>query len=343
MATVQYNFKIEETLKEEIEKKLMQSGAENKAEFLQEVISSYIPTKSNIDMSKFDNVNKDSKEAIHKAFKHIIGLLDTNISYTKQEAIYIEIDKEKLTEEREAFVSNIEKINAEHKTELEKIQSENKEVLAITIGEKEELALQVKNFKKDSLKINTELNNAQKIAEQVNTVIEENKGLREVIKEGKTKENNLLKELNTINKAISKNKEDLIKAELTLANKDKEIAELKKSIDNNTKHLQEIKKEVSILEKNLIEKEFEKKSQNDTIFRIEKNNAELKKTINGLQTSHTKDIQIEKKKYDKDIAEVKKELDSTKQELYISIGKLEVLQEKETQKVTPTKKEEKKK
>ena len=115
----------------------------------------------------------------------------------------------------------------------------------------------------------------------------------------------------------------------------------KKEILNIQEHIKVLEKEhlqkVSTLNETILKSSFEIEKKNETILRIEKNNVELEKNIKSLSSTHTKDIQSFQKKYDIKIASMRKELDSTKQELYISIGKLDVLE----QKVTSTKKEEK--
>ena len=122
---VQYNFKIEEELKEQVEEALRGSGAENKSAFLGELLSNYNTNKTNnadieIDLSKYDNLTKQNKEAVSNAFKHILGTLDNNLSSTKQNAIYIEEEKKALVEKEEGFNIELLKVKAAAGEKVEK-------------------------------------------------------------------------------------------------------------------------------------------------------------------------------------------------------------------------------
>ena len=86
----QYNFKIEEDLKAELEATQQQSEINNKEEFLTALLNSYKSYQASqidtdIDLSKYETVSKQTKTVIHEAFKHILSTIESNNTNTKQQ------------------------------------------------------------------------------------------------------------------------------------------------------------------------------------------------------------------------------------------------------------------
>ena len=135
MAQTQYNFKIEEDLKDEAD--LLSNDFNNKQEFLQALLSSYKTLKSSnvdtdIDMSKYENINAQTKSMLSDTFKHIIYTLQQNSTTTQQGLISLEKDKKSIEEERESFQKQIEILKAEANQELLDVQKLHKLELEAT-------------------------------------------------------------------------------------------------------------------------------------------------------------------------------------------------------------------
>jgi len=363
MSTItQYNFKIEEALKEKIEEVLEKTDL-NKGELLEKMLQSYeiqlSTIDTNIDFKEIDFLSQKDKEAFQKAFLYGIRKIEENTSRTKQEYIYIDTEKKSLIEKEELQKAELEKMKLEYLESFNALQEKNKNLSS---------TIQSKDTQLKELQI--ELSRVSKVSEQVEFISGENSSLRLDLKaielEKKDIEISRKKDIENIEvshqKAISSLELSMKKAIEKVENEKKDIqttmkkelhsvqVELKnietshkKEMSNVQEHIKALETEhiekVSTLNETILKSSFEIEKKNETILRIEKNNVEFEKSIKGLQTSHTKDIQAEKKKNDSEVVSLRKELDSIKKELYLSMGKLEVLQEKKTQKVVSTKKE----
>lgn len=127
----QVNFNIPDELKEAYDKALNDSGAENKPEFFEQMLKAFtVHQASNvdtdIDLSKYESVDTQAKESISNAFKHILTLLDGNVSTTKANAIYIDTEKKALVEKEEAFKAQLEKLTTDTNAEILTIKGECK-------------------------------------------------------------------------------------------------------------------------------------------------------------------------------------------------------------------------
>lgn len=267
---VQYNFKIEDQLKARLEKALEESGAENKSDFLEQMVSAYIVHQSNtvnanIDLSKYENVNEQTKEVMNNAFRHILTTLDGNFSNTKQEAIYLDVERKALTEKEEVYKNKIFKLKADTNTEIEAVKTEASKLFSDAKETAEHLSSKLQTLKASKEALEKEFANVSKVADQVQFITNENKELREVNRTGealaKNKETELLNQIKSITGELTSAKEVSLKEEIESKNKDKEIKALKdqlaqmiKTSDKSISLLKaEHKAETEILNKELLD------------------------------------------------------------------------------------------
>ncbi len=267
---VQYNFKIEDQLKARLEKALEESGAENKSDFLEQMVSAYIVHQSNtvnanIDLSKYENVNEQTKEVMNNAFRHILTTLDGNFSNTKQEAIYLDVERKALTEKEEVYKNKIFKLKADTNTEIEAVKTEASKLFSDAKETAEHLSSKLQTLKASKEALEKEFANVSKVADQVQFITNENKELREVNRTGealaKNKETELLNQIKSITGELTSAKEVSLKEEIESKNKDKEIKALKdqlaqmiKTSDKSISSLKaEHKAETEILNKELLD------------------------------------------------------------------------------------------
>ena len=98
----QYNFKIEDSLKNELENLHNETGL-GKEDFLKKMLNSYkneTLTKINteIDLSKYDNIDTSTKLAINDTFKHLLAIIEANTTNCKLNASHVELEKKSLDE-----------------------------------------------------------------------------------------------------------------------------------------------------------------------------------------------------------------------------------------------------
>jgi chromosome segregation ATPase len=179
----QYNFYIDDELKEKTEKVLADSGITGKPKFLEEMVKVYqihlaSKTDIKIDMSAYQNTNEQSKEAIQKAFTHILTTLDYNFSTLQQDKIYIEEEKQTLDSRTEEVKIEVEKLKLEAHEELKKLTVKNELEKSTFIEENKKILEE--NIKNRELleKSQKELKSLSSIAEQTNNIMQENKELR---------------------------------------------------------------------------------------------------------------------------------------------------------------------
>jgi len=158
---LQYNFKIDANLKSELEKTLLESHSSNKSEFLGNMLKAYqaqkaSSTQTELDLSKYESVSEEAKNAIGKSFKHILTLLDANSSTVKQEQIKI----------HEAYKS-IKEVQENSTAEINAIKLDAEERISKAENKAEELAIR-----------NKDLEAISKIATQVEFIVKENEALR---------------------------------------------------------------------------------------------------------------------------------------------------------------------
>lgn len=271
---VQYNFKIEEDLKTKLEKALEESGAASKSDFLEKMVAAYISHQAseintNIDLSKYENVNKQTKEVMNNAFRHILTTLDANFSNTKQEAIYLDQERKALAEKEEVYKNEILELNASTSTKMEEVRKEADTLVSNAKEKAEYLSSELETLKVSKEEIEKEFANVSKVADQVKFITDENKELREINRTGdiesKKREVELTDQIKEVAAKLTSIKETLFKEEIESKNKDKEIQALKdqlvqviKSDDKNISSLKAEHKElVEKLDKELIESRSE--------------------------------------------------------------------------------------
>ena len=179
----QYNFYIDDELKERVEKTLINSGISGKPKFLEEMVKVYqihlaSQTNIEIDMSAYQNINDQSKEAIQKAFAHILTTLDYNFSTLQQDKIYIEEEKQKLDSRTKEVDGEIEKLKLKAHEEIKELTVKN-ELEKVTFIEENKKVLEESRRNRELLeKSQKELKSLSPIVEQTSNIMQENKELR---------------------------------------------------------------------------------------------------------------------------------------------------------------------
>ena len=235
----QYNFKIEEDLKAELEAIQKQDNINNKEEFLQALLNSHKHYQANqidtdIDLSKYETVSNQTKTVIHEAFKHILATLESNNTNTKQQALSLEKDKLSLIDERKSFQEQLEHQQADHNQKLLNMDNQHKEQLKLKDEDIEKLKADNKDIQDSKDILDTQLSEVQKIAEQVQSITEANKELREQLsKEDKQHKKELLekeKDLQSQAKVFQELEKQNIRNEISLQNKSQEIKKLEEQL-----------------------------------------------------------------------------------------------------------------
>ncbi len=295
----QVNFNITEEAKAAYDKALEVSGAENKPEFFNLMLESFtIHQASNvdtdIDLSKYESINSQTKEAMSNAFKHIFTLLDGNLSTAKAEAIYIDTEKKALIEKEEAFTAQLEKLTADTNAEMLTVKAECK-------GTIEESNSQAELWRKKSIDLESknaelikEFDNISKVADQVEFISNENKELREKLDTNSAAHKNIIDDLVTENKVLAD--------------------------DLNTK-ISTLNEELVAAKQSLFVATVEAESKNKELYAFEERvNAEEKVIVS------------ERKELNKKLSEITAELTEVKGEFNKALGKLEILEKVESKK-----------
>ena len=235
----QYNFKIEEDLKAELEATQQQSNVQNKEEFLIALLNSYKSYQANnidteIDLDKYETVSKQTKRVINEAFKHILATLESNNTNTKQQALTLEKESLSLADERKAFKEQIEHLQADHNQKLLDMDNQHKEELQHKDEEIEKLKKDIQYISDNKDTLTTQLSEVQKELKQVQTIAEQVQSISEANKE-------LREELSKTDKQY---KEQMTEKEKELQYQFQKLQELEKeniknevSIENNLKKL----------------------------------------------------------------------------------------------------------
>ena len=246
MAQSQYNFKIEDDLKEEAE--TLSKDFESKQEFLTTLLDSYKTCKSNssnsdVDMSKYEDIDNQTKSLLNDAFKHIVYTLQQNGSLTRQQLISLEQDKKAIAKEREAFKSQLETIKSESNQQLldaQKLFKLELEAKEIQITKAKDLNT-LKDAQLEELKAKVdvsvmELDQVKVIAKQVELISNENTTLRAE-----------LKALNVSSKAMTSDTELKIKELMDLlSEKEKEGYRADIGIKNLEDAVENLKNEIKL-------------------------------------------------------------------------------------------------
>jgi hypothetical protein len=289
MGTSQYNFKVEDELKEQLEVALLDSGAENKSEFLALMLETFKVHQTNImdidiDLSNYELINKETKLGIKTVFKHMLITLESNYSNLKQEKISIENDRKNFQESEKNYKIEIEKaqailnqtlldfedtklvINKQYTEQIQRLENENNKLV-------EEKVIIEENNKK----ILSELKNMSKMVEQVEFITSQNKQLM-------LKNQELEKNHKTILKSCLDEKDELLaeklelekinyKNELIIEQNEKEISKSKIAYTVETDKNTELQNKII-----LIDSKYNKTLGKLEILQEEKNN--YKKLIN---------------------------------------------------------------
>ena len=246
MAQSQYNFKIEDDLKEEAE--TLSKDFESKQEFLTTLLDSYKTCKSNssnsdVDMSKYEDIDNQTKSLLNDTFKHIVYTLQQNGSLTRQQLISLEQDKKAIAKEREAFKSQLETIKSESNQQLldaQKLFKLELEAKEIQITKAKDLNT-LKDAQLEELKAKVdvsvmELEQMKVIAKQVELISNENTTLRAE-----------LKALNVSSKAMTSDTELKIKELMDLlSEKEKEGYRADIGIKNLEDAVENLKNEIKL-------------------------------------------------------------------------------------------------
>jgi len=190
----QYNFRIDEELKNDIEQELEKANVDNKAEFLRVLLNAYKIQKATkpdieIDFSKYDNLDKQLKESFLKAINLALKSLDGGLSMFKTEALDYEKKKVELNEKEREINNKIKDLKLEYEEKIKKLQNEktesekiSNELLKNRDTEIKKLLEKLKYSQKLNEEKDKEISNLKLIAENTKSVMEENKRLKEEIK-----------------------------------------------------------------------------------------------------------------------------------------------------------------
>jgi len=268
----QYNFYIDEKLKERVEKALVDSGISGKPKFLDDMVrvyQGYLASKSDIeiDMNSYQNTNQESKDVIQKAFTHILTTLDYNFSTLQQEKIYIEKQKHELNTQKEDVEQQVQKIKLKAYEDIKELNSKYELEKETFIQENKQLLEENKQIKELLQKSKEELNYMTSIAKQTNSIIEENRELKANIIEAEKKYSNkfdvLQDSYNKLQKTINKKEQELFEIRYSFTRCKEELKKYQIKVDNKDKELDDMKSKynqllgkVEILER--LEKEYHK-------------------------------------------------------------------------------------
>jgi len=254
MAQSQYNFKIEDELKEQAE--ILSKEFENKEEFLKTLLNTYTRVQANnintnIDMSKYDDIEENTKKILSDAFKHIIYSIQANNTNNKQLALSVEKDKIAISDERIYHESIIKKLQAEYNQSLLDLKEQHHEELKREAHKLIIAQNDLSEIRDESMKISLQLSSKDKEIEQLKAIAEhtqelrkENKEFREYIDILKKQHHEELKreaeKLIVAQNDLSELRDESMKISLQLSSKDKEI-----EITNKVQ--EELKKEIARL------------------------------------------------------------------------------------------------
>ncbi len=262
----QYNFYIDEELKERVEKIFADSGISGKPKFLDSMVRVYqahLASKSDIEinMTAYQNTNQESKEVIQKAFTHILTTLDYNFSTLQQEKIYIEKQKQKLNTLNEEIEQEVQKVKLKAYEEIKELNFQYE-------LEKDSLIQENKKV----LQENKELKSMTSIANQISSVIQENKELRDSRIEIEKKYSSKLdllqnsydniqkkmsdkeRELFEVTHAFTRCKEDIKKYQIQVEKEQIKLDNKQKELEDMKSKYNQLLGKVEILEK--FEKEY---------------------------------------------------------------------------------------
>ena len=280
----QINFNISDELKARYDKAIEGSNTENKPEFFAELLTTFANNRANnidtdIDFSKYQNVNSTTKEAVNSAFNHILSSIESNFSNAKQEAIYIDIEKKALIEKEESFNIELLKVTSSATKEMEELTIKTDDLLATEKQKSEQINTQFEDLKITNNTLEKELEQANKIANQLEYISTENKELREEKKSiislnEKNKINNEALEKESAIK-IDELEKTIFKTEFQAQNKDEKIAQIQ---DEKIALIEENKEVIN-------QNKIDLKKITDDLIQVR---AELNKALGKLETFENK-------------------------------------------------------
>ncbi|MDQ7083463.1 MAG: hypothetical protein Q9M36_00335 [Sulfurovum sp.] len=231
----QINFTVSDELKAEMDKAQVMSGADNKPQFLEQMVQALTLAQANaidtdIDLSKYEAVNSSTKTALHEAFKHILTTIDANFSATKQDAVYVTLEKKALIAKEKAFDVQLAKVTADAKNLIEVANAKSVELIATA---QSDAALANESKAKIDIKlveVSKELETMSQVANQVEFISTENKELRAsmsaIADTHKAEVQSLSDKLTTTTGELTLATQSIFKAEIEGKAKDAEIARL---------------------------------------------------------------------------------------------------------------------
>jgi len=249
MPLTQYNFKIDEELKNEIESAMQDAGAENKAHFLAEMFSVWQSYRANsITLSdeqliKYEGLSTATKKAIKDAFILISRQLDGELASLASAKQKVLVEAEELAKKREEIQNELAKVKAETAEEIKTIKARhNQEVeeLKKTLSDREK---ELESLITQNMDMQKQIESLKAIEEQVKAVMENNQVLR-------SEREQLEKELDRTKKFA---KEEIEKIKIESA---KEIETLKEKLIESDKQIAILsadKERAKQIEKELIE------------------------------------------------------------------------------------------
>jgi len=185
----QYNSKITEELKSKLEDALKESGAENKSDFLAQMLEVFEnhrvdKIESDVDLSKYELINNETKQSVLSALKHVLSALESNYSNLKQEKILtsdkrkeFEELEEKLEFKYEKLLSEMNSLKLEFEDERKDINRHHAEKIEKIRNENTTLQVEVKKCSIENKKLLVEVVSLTKISEQIEFITDRNKQL----------------------------------------------------------------------------------------------------------------------------------------------------------------------
>jgi len=236
--TPQFNARISEELKQVIDTLGDETG-KNKSDLLQELVLVYQTQKPNvaygdIDLTQYDNLSNPLKESVYTTFRHILNAVNGNISILKQEGIYLEEKKRMIIEKEENFVVEIESIKSSSDSAMLLLKEKQEIVVQEMHSRIEFLRDKLLHLEIQNTELQKEFDNVNRIAEQVQVVMTENRDLRVSSSKAestyKVKENDLQDKIVLLSKDLTELSQSIFKADLETENKHKEVGALREKL-----------------------------------------------------------------------------------------------------------------
>ena len=184
MAATQYNFKIDEELKNEIEIAMQATGAESKADFLADMFSAWQRQKArgitidDEELAKYEGLSNTTKKAIKDAFILISRQLDGELATFIAAQQKVKAEADELSKEREEMLNEIAKIKAKSAEEIQALKSKYTEEIEELKKAKSDAERKLESDKALNEQKQKQIESLKAIEGQIEIVMADNKALR---------------------------------------------------------------------------------------------------------------------------------------------------------------------